>query len=220
MRESIAVRRGRARALNQSLKVNYPDARCALDFATPLELLVATVLSAQCTDVRVNVVTKELFKTYRRAEDYADADPGELEDAIRSINFYRTKAKSLRALGRALVDAHAGEVPRSLEHLIELAGVGRKTANVVMGNAFGLATGIVVDTHVARVAARLGLTRAPDPATIEVDLQKLIPEDEWIMFAHRLIFHGRAVCVARRPRCERCPVEGECPKRGVAPPSD
>jgi len=218
VRETIAQRRTRAHTILTVLKRYHPDAKCALDFTSPLELLVATILSAQCTDVRVNEVTRDLFKTYRRAADYADADLDALETAIRSINFYRNKAKALRAMGRALVEAHDGEVPRALEHLIELAGVGRKTANVVMGNAFDVATGFVVDTHVARLSYRLGFTRAEDPVAIENDLRKIVPENDWILGAHLLIFHGRQICKARRPACERCPVEGECPKRGVDQP--
>ena len=208
--------RDRVSTIIRKLKRYYPDARCALDHANPLELLVATILSAQCTDARVNIVTKGLFARFRSAADYGQASIGELEHAIRSINFFRNKAKALKGMGQRLVALHGGEVPRELDALTELPGVGRKTANVVLGNAFGIAVGIVVDTHVKRVAFRLGLTKAKTPEAVERDLLKIIPKEDWVDISHLLIFHGRQICKARRPSCERCPLEGDCPRKGVS----
>lgn len=216
MRESEAARRTRARTIIQKLRRHYPDAHCALDHANALELLVATVLSAQCTDERVNKVTPALFCRFRSAADYASADIGELEDLVRTTGFFRSKAKALKGIGSVLMDRFSGEVPRELESLTSLPGVGRKTANVVLGNAFGVACGIVVDTHVKRLAYRLGLATAKTPEKIEAELLKVVPRADWILFSHLLIFHGRQVCKARRPRCEICPLEGLCPKRGVS----
>jgi endonuclease-3 len=193
----------------------YPDARCSLDFSSPLELLVATVLSAQSTDVRVNKVTPALFAKYRTAADYARAAPGELENDIRTTGFFNAKAKSLRGLGAAIAAGHGGQVPRTMEELVRLPGVGRKTANVVLGNAFGIDEGFVVDTHVGRLARRLGFTRQTDPVKVEMDLNALVPKGKRTLAAHRLIAHGRRVCIARRPRCEICPVNSLCPKIGT-----
>jgi endonuclease-3 len=193
------------------LKAEYPDARTELNWSNPLELLVATILSAQTTDVRVNQVTQSLFAKYRTADDYADAPPDELEEDIRPTGFYRNKARSLRGMARALVDEHGGEVPRTMPELVALPGVGRKTANVVLGNAFGIDEGIVVDTHVRRVSNRLGLSHSQDPLKIEQDLMKMVPEEDWTVFSHLLIFHGRRVCKARKPDCPNCVLNDICP---------
>lgn len=191
------------------LDQHYPDAHVTLDFTTPLELLVATVLSAQCTDVRVNQVTPALFKKYPTARDYAQAPLAELEEMIRPTGFFHNKAKSLKALCQALVERHRGEVPASLEELVKLPGIGRKTANVILGNAFGI-PGIVVDTHLGRVAQRLGLTKQKDPVKIEFDLMPLIPRERWVKFSHQLIWHGRQICESRKPKCSRCPLLPHC----------
>jgi endonuclease-3 len=195
----------------RKLKRQYPAARCALDHTDPLQLLVATILSAQCTDVRVNMVTKDLFAKYRTADDYANADPDDLEDFIRSTGFFRNKTKSILGMAQALVERHGGEVPSTMEELTALPGVGRKTANVVLGNAFGIDEGIVVDTHVKRISNRLKLTNKTDPEKIERDLVKIVPRTEWTMFSHLLIHHGRDICPARTPQCEICPVRPLCP---------
>ena len=201
----------RARALCETLARVYPDARCELDFSTPLELLIATILSAQCTDVQVNKVTPALFKKYRTARDYAGADPAALEHDLRAIGLYRNKAKNIRACGRLLVDGHGGDVPPGMDALVRLPGVGRKTANVVLGNAFGQNVGVVVDTHVARLSARLGLTRQTDPKKIEPVLMKLVPQKDWTLFSHWLIFHGRRRCKAQNPDCPNCELKELCP---------
>lgn len=193
------------------LKQRYPEAGCSLEHVDPLELLVATILSAQCTDARVNQVTKTLFRTYRTANDYATADPAVFENEIRSTGFFRNKTKSVLGMAAALVERFDGRVPDTMEDLLTLPGVGRKTANVVLGNAFGKDEGVVVDTHVARIGALLGLTRQTDPEKIERDLVALVPRTEWTLFPHLLIHHGRAVCVARRPKCGECPVADLCP---------
>ncbi len=193
------------------LRAAYPDAQCALRHSNPLELLVATILSAQCTDERVNQVTQELFKQYRTAEDYAMANPEELEQAIRSTGFYRNKARHIQGAARRMIERFGGEVPRTMEELLELPGVARKTANVVLGVAFHRAEGIVVDTHVQRVARRLGLTRQQDPGKIERELMVTIPRHDWIDFGHQLIWHGRKVCHARKPDCLNCPLRDLCP---------
>ena len=193
------------------LKREYPDAATELDWRTPLDLLVATMLSAQSTDVRVNGVTKTLFEKYRTAQDYAEANPEELEDEIRAVGFFRNKARALRGMGRMLVEEHGGEVPRRMEELVRLPGVGRKTANVVLGNAFGVDEGVVVDTHVRRLVERLGLSHERDPEEIERDLLKLVPEGERTLFSHLLIFHGRRVCKARKPDCPNCVLDDVCP---------
>jgi len=204
----------RARRIDRLLGERYPDARCELDFTTPLELLVATVLSAQTTDVRVNQVTPALFARYPDAVALAGADGTELEELIRPTGFFRAKARSLVGLAQALVERHDGEVPATMAELVALPGVGRKTANVVLGNAFAI-PGLPVDTHVGRVARRLGLTALEDPVKVEHELGALIPPSGWTMFSHRLIFHGRRTCHARRPACGACPVAGLCPSYGV-----
>jgi endonuclease III len=193
------------------LKSEYPDARTELDWTNPLELLVATMLSAQTTDVQVNRVTQSLFAKYRTAEDYAESSPEELEEDIRPTGFYRNKARSLRGMASALVDEHGGEVPRTMQELVALPGVGRKTANVVLGTAFGLEEGIVVDTHVRRVSGRLGLTQNQDPPKIEQDLMKIVSREDWTVFSHLLILHGRRTCKARKPDCPNCILNDICP---------
>ena len=193
------------------LKKEYPDARTELDWTNPLELLVATVLSAQTTDVQVNQVTEGLFEKYRTAEDYAGADPAELEEDIRPTGFYHNKARALQGMARALLEEHGGEVPRTMPELVALPGVGRKTANVVLGNAFGVDEGIVVDTHVRRVSNRLGLTGERDPEKIEKDLLQMVPEEDRTIFSHLLILHGRRVCKARKPNCPGCVLNDVCP---------
>lgn len=205
----------RVAAVLEQLRELYPDARCALNHASPLQLLVATILSAQCTDERVNRVTPSLFAKYPDAAAFANAAPGELEAAIHSTGFFRQKAKSIREACADLVARYGGEVPRSLEQLVALRGVGRKTANVVLGNAYGIASGIVVDTHVARLANRLGFTNESDPVKIEFALQPLVAREFWTLFSHWLILHGRAVCIARKPRCSECPLAPHCPRIGV-----
>jgi endonuclease III len=193
------------------LKAEYPNARTELDWSNPLELLVATILSAQTTDVQVNRVTESLFAKYRTAEDYADSNPEELEEDIRPTGFYRNKARSLRGMANALVEKHAGEVPRTMSELVALPGVGRKTANVVLGNAFGTNEGIVVDTHVRRVSGRLGLTESSDPVNIEQELMEVVPEEDRTIFSHLLILHGRRTCKARKPDCPNCILNDICP---------
>jgi endonuclease-3 len=197
------------------LKREYPDARTELDYETPLQLLVATILSAQCTDKRVNMVTPLLFRTFPTPSALADAPPEKLEEIIKSTGFFRNKTKSLIGLGKALVERHRGEVPNSMESLVKLPGVGRKTANVVLGNAFGKNVGVVVDTHVARLGLRLGLTKEIDPIKIEQDLMPLFPREDWALLSHLLIFHGRRVCVARVPKCEICVLNDICPSSTV-----
>jgi endonuclease-3 len=204
----------RVNALLAGLRAHYPAAITALDFGTPLQLLVATILSAQCTDERVNKVTPALFARYPDARAFAAADRAELEELIRSTGFYRNKAKSILACTRDIVAKHGGEVPGTLGELTQLHGVGRKTANVVLGNAFGI-PGLVVDTHVSRLAQRMGLTNQKDPVKIEFALMPIVPREDWTVFSHWLILHGRAVCNARKPFCSRCPVAAHCPRRGV-----
>ena len=194
----------------------YPDAHCELDFTTPLELLVAVVLSAQTTDVRVNLVTPALFKRYRTAADYAGADRSELEEYLRSTGFYRAKANSVMGLGAALVERFGGEVPNKLEDLVTLPGVGRKTANVVLGNAFDI-PGITVDTHFGRLVRRWGWPAEEDPVKVEHAVGELIPRKEWTMLSHRVIFHGRRVCHAKKPACGACPLAKDCPSYGTGP---
>jgi endonuclease-3 len=193
------------------LKAAYPDARTELNWTNPLELLVATMLSAQTTDVRVNTVTPNLFAKYPTAAAYARADPAELEGVIRPTGFFRNKAKSLRGMARALVDDHGGEVPRTMPDLVALPGVGRKTANVVLGNAFSIDEGIVVDTHVRRLSNRLGFTTHEDPDKIERDLTQAVPREDWTIFSHLLILHGRNICMSRKPDCENCILNDLCP---------
>lgn len=199
-----------ARKIILKLKKRYPDARCALRHKNPLELLVATILSAQCTDERVNKVTLGLFRTYKKAEDYAHADVAQFEQDIRSTGFFRNKARSIIGCCKELVEKHKGQVPRTLEKLVRLPGIGRKTANVILGVAYGVSEGVVVDTHVKRVSFRLGLTHKKDPEKIERDLMKILPQKDWIDFSHLLIFHGRNICVARKPKCDICPVKRLC----------
>jgi endonuclease III len=203
----------RVQAIIQKLAETYPEVHCELDFKTPFQLLVATILSAQCTDKRVNIVTPGLFQKYPTPFELAAVDQEELEIAIKSTGFYRNKAKNLRAMAKDLVEKHRGEVPRAMTELIDLAGVGRKTANVVLGNAFKLAEGIVVDTHVARLAARFGLTKAVDPEKIETELMRLVPRPQWTDFSHWLIWHGRRRCYARNPDCANCELGSICPSR-------
>lgn len=201
----------RATALCDVLPRVYPDAHCELDFSNPLELLIATILSAQCTDVQVNKVTPALFKKYRTARDYAEADSATLEHDLKAIGLFRAKAKNIRAGCRILAEEHGGKVPETMEALVQLPGVGRKTANVVLGNAFGKNVGVVVDTHVARLSARLGLTRQTDPKKIEPVLMKLVPQKDWTLFSHWLIFHGRRRCKAITPDCPNCELKELCP---------
>ena len=209
------MKRKRTRQLIARLKVAYPDARCSLNYSTALELLVATVLSAQCTDERVNRVTESLFQKYQTAHDYAGAPSGALEEDIKSTGFYRNKAKALRACCAELVVRYGGEVPADMAALVQLPGIGRKTANVILGNAYEMAEGIVVDTHVRRLAGRLGLSRHTDPDKIEQDLLQLVPREDWIIFGHLLILHGRRICAARAPKCPVCPVNDLCPSAKV-----
>ena len=213
-RETFEAKAARLKKIIGALDRTYPEAHCELNHADPLQLLVATILSAQCTDKRVNIVTKELFKTYRSAADYANASLAELEPAIKSTGFFRNKAKNIQACCRKLVERHAGKVPRMMEELTQLDGVGRKTANVVLGNAFGINVGVVVDTHIARLSQRLGLTRQKTPEKIEPDLMALVPQKQWTLFSHWLIWHGRRRCSARRPDCLNCEIRRLCPSTG------
>jgi endonuclease-3 len=209
------MKRQHTRQLIARLKAAYPDARCSLNYANPLELLVATVLSAQCTDERVNRVTESLFQKYQTAHDYAGAPAEGLEEDIRSTGFYRNKATCCAEL----VARYGGEVPADMATLVQLPGIGRKTANVILGNAYEMAEGIVVDTHVRRLAGRLGLSRQTDPDKIEQDLLKLVPREDWIIFGHLLILHGRRICTARAPKCPLCPVNDLCPSaKGLSSP--
>jgi endonuclease-3 len=214
-REASAAKSARTGKIIAALDRTYPEAKCELRHSKPLELLIATILSAQCTDKRVNIVAKELFKKYRSAADYANAPLAELEQAIRTTGFFRNKAKNIRACCRKLVKRHAGEVPRTMEELTQLDGVGRKTANVVLGNAFGINVGVVVDTHVARLSQRLGLTKQKTPEKIERDLMAIVPQKQWALFSHWLIWHGRRRCSARKPDCGHCEVLKLCPRIGV-----
>ena len=206
--------RGRARRIVRLLAKLYPDAKCALDHESPLQLLIATILSAQCTDVRVNLVTPALFARYRDATAFADAKQHDLEKAIASTGFFRNKASNIIACCRRIVEQHGGRVPGTMEELVQLPGVGRKTANVILGNAFDV-PGITVDTHVLRLSRRMGLTQYTDPEKVERDLMALVPKKEWTMFSHGMIFHGRQVCHARNPKCEECLLNQVCPKIGV-----
>ncbi len=195
----------------QRLKKEYPNAHCALNHTNAFQLLIATILSAQCTDDRVNIVTETLFRKYPKPQDYLEASQEEIADDIKSINFFNNKAKSLRLTAQKLVENFGGEVPKTMDELLTLSGVARKTANVVLGNAFGIASGVVVDTHVSRLSQRLGLTEEKTPEKIEIDLAELVPKKDWVMFPHWLITHGRKVCNARKPKCEDCVVENICP---------
>ena len=210
-RETKDDRKKRASAVSSRLKRLYPEARTALDHSSPLELLISTILSAQCTDQRVNMVTKDLFKRYRTAAEYANAQPQELEQIIRSTGFYRAKAKSIINCCKELIGTHGGEVPDSMEELVRLPGVGRKTANVILGNFFGKAEGIVVDTHVKRLSGRLGFSKESTPEKIELDLMEVVPRKGWIAIGNLLILHGRRICQARKPACAECRISELCP---------
>ena len=210
-RESIKAKTERTAAIIDGLKQTYPDARCELDYTNPLELLIATILSAQCTDKQVNIVTADLFKKYRCAADYSAVPLESLQEDIKRIGLFRNKAKSIQNCCRALIDTHDGNVPADMKALVALAGVGRKTANVVLGNAFNINEGVVVDTHVARLSRRLGLASEKTVEKVEAVLQKLVPRDDWAMFSHWLIWHGRRRCSARKPECSACEIAALCP---------
>jgi len=210
-RESLAAKKVRMAALITGLKRAYPDAHCELNSSNPLELLIATILSAQCTDKQVNIVTESLFQKYRSATDFAEAPVEEIENDIRRIGLFRSKAKNIQACCQKLLKHHRGEVPHTMDELIVLNGVGRKTANVVLGNAFNINVGVVVDTHVARLAGRLGLTKEKTPEKIELALMKLTPRNDWAMLSHWLIWHGRRRCSARKPDCANCEIRDMCP---------
>ena len=210
-RESLPAKSARAQKIMARLQRAYPDAHCELVHSSPFELLIATILSAQCTDKQVNLVTEGLFKKYPAVKEFAEADLASIEQDIKRIGLYRNKAKNIQACCRQLLAAHGGQVPRTMEDLVTLAGVGRKTANVVLGNAFGISHGIVVDTHVARLSARLGLTRETSPEKIEADLQRWVPPSKWTILSHWLIWHGRRRCLARNPDCAHCEVQQLCP---------
>jgi endonuclease-3 len=215
-RENLEQKRLRTEKVISGLRKAYPEAHCELQFRTPLQLLIATILSAQCTDKRVNMVTPGLFRKYKTAQALAEARQEDLQQEIKSTGFFRNKSKSIRACTAALVERHQGEVPRTMEELTALGGVGRKTANVVLGNAFGINVGIVVDTHVARLSYRLDFTREKTPEKIEVALMRLVPQTEWTLFSHWLIWHGRRRCFARSPDCPQCEVRHLCPRLGVS----
>ena len=212
---SVDDKKARTRAIIRKLKKRFPDATCSLTQRSPLQLLVATILSAQCTDARVNIVTKDLFKRYKTTKDFAEADPEELSEIIRSTGFFRNKTKSILGMAQGLLEKHQGKVPRTLDELTKLPGVGRKTANVVLGNAFGIDEGVVVDTHVTRISNRLKLTKHKDAVKIEQDLMRLVPKSDWTLFPHLMILHGRATCQARKPRCEECLINILCPSSAV-----
>ncbi|MCX6982414.1 MAG: endonuclease III [Verrucomicrobia bacterium] len=214
-RETAAARAARAQEILAALARTYPQAHCELDYSTPLELLIATILSAQCTDKRVNIVTKELFRVCKSAADFVALPQEQLEEIVHTTGFFRAKAKNIKACCTALVAHHGGEVPRTMDELTALAGVGRKTANVVLGNAFGINVGVVVDTHVQRLTARLGLTRETTPEKIEQDMMRLVPCEQWAVFSHWLIWHGRRRCDARKPDCAQCEIATLCPRVGV-----
>lgn len=209
--ESHRARAARVREIISGLRKAYPDAHCELEHSSPLQLLIATILSAQCTDKQVNLATPALFRKYRSAADYAQAPVAALEQDIRRLGFFRNKARSIRACCQTLVEKHRGKVPRTMAELVELGGVGRKTANVVLGNAFGLSEGVVVDTHVMRLSQRLGLTKQTQPERIERDLMPLVPRTQWTLFSHWLIWHGRRRCSARKPDCAGCEIRRFCP---------
>ena len=215
-RESTADRIKRTQAICAELAATYPEAHCELDYTTPLELLVATILSAQCTDKRVNIVTKELFRVCKTASDYVALPIEQLEDLVKTTGFFRNKAKNIKTCCISLVEKHGGDVPKEMAALTALAGVGRKTANVVLGNVFGMNEGVVVDTHVSRLSTRLGLTKETSAEKIEEDLVKLIPRENWALFSHWLIWHGRRRCSARKPDCAACEIAGLCPRIGVS----
>ena len=218
-RESADARAKRARQIVEQLQRVYPDAHCELDYTNPLELLIATILSAQCTDKRVNIVTKELFRVCKTAADYVALPQEQLEEIIKTTGFFRAKAKNIKACCADLVAKHKGAVPKTIDELTALAGVGRKTANVVLGNAYDINVGVVVDTHVQRLSGRLGLTKETTPEKIETDLMKLVPQEDWTLFSHWLIWHGRRRCIARKPDCPGCEIRALCPRIGVKDPA-
>ncbi|MEO7658304.1 MAG: endonuclease III [Pyrinomonadaceae bacterium] len=211
-----ADRKSRTAEIVRRLRKAYPDAHCALNHASPFELLIATILSAQCTDARVNIVTADLFRKYRGPGDFLKVSQQELEKDIHSTGFFRNKAKNIQAACHRIIDEFGGEIPQNMQDILTLGGVARKTANVVLGNAFGIASGVVVDTHVSRLSQRLGLTDNKTPEKIEKDLIEIVPKKHWVMFPHWMIFHGRQVCDARRPKCEICPLENICPSSRVS----
>jgi endonuclease-3 len=219
----ISELKTRTRKIIRLLKKAYPDAKCSLNHSNPFELLIATILSAQCTDARVNIVTQDLFRKYRKPEDYLKVSEKELQRDIRTTGFFRNKTKSIQGTAKVLTEQYGGKVPETIEELLELPGVARKTANVVMGNAFGIASGVVVDTHVTRLSHRLGLSSEKTAEKIENDLITLVPKKDWVIFSHLLIAHGRAICKARNPLCDQCKIEKLCPssflKTGVVPGS-
>jgi endonuclease III len=214
-RENKTEKIARTKKIFAGLNKTYPEAHCELVHQNPLELLIATILSAQCTDKRVNIVTEKLFKKYHSAEDFAKAEVSELENDVRTTGFYKNKARNIKAASRDIVEKHGGKVPQTMEELIQLGGVGRKTANVVLGNAFDINVGVVVDTHVGRLSHRFGLTTHRAPEKIETDLMELVPQKEWTLFSHLLIWHGRRRCFARKPDCANCEVLKLCPRIGV-----
>ena len=222
-RESLDELKKRVREIIRRLKRAYPDAKCSLNHTNAFELLIATILSAQCTDDRVNIVTSDLFRKFRKPEDYLKVSPRELEKDIQSTGFFRNKTKSIQGTSKMLIEKFGGQVPHTMDELLELPGVARKTANVVLGNAFEIKSGVVVDTHVTRLSHRLGLTKEKDPRKIELDLIEIVPKNDWVIFSHLLIAHGRNTCKARNPRCEECAIETLCPssflKTGVMPGS-
>jgi len=214
-RENAVAKQERAEKICAVLERTYPGAHCELNFSNPLQLLIATILSAQCTDKRVNIVTAELFKKYRTAKDFAEAPLADIEEAVKTTGFFRNKAKNIKACCAALVERFNGEVPRTMDELHALAGVGRKTANVVLGNAFNINVGLVVDTHVTRLSNRLGLAKGTDAVKLEQELMKLVPQNDWTLFSHWLIWHGRRRCDARKPDCAGCEIKSFCPQIGV-----
>ena len=220
-RESLDELKGRTRTIIRRLKRAYPGAKCSLNHTNPFELLVATILSAQCTDERVNIVTADLFRKYRKPEDYMNVSPRELEKDIQSTGFFRNKTKSIQGASKMLAEQYGGQVPQTMEELLELPGVARKTANVVLGNAFDIHAGVVVDTHVTRLSHRLGLTEQKTAEKIEQDLIPIVPKKDWVIFPHLMIYHGRKICKARNPLCAECTIEKQCPssflKTGVMP---
>lgn len=222
-RENLEELKARTRTIIRRLKRTFPDAKCSLNHSSPFELLVATILSAQCTDERVNIVTADLFRKYTKPEDYLKVAPRELEKDIQSTGFFRNKTKSIQGTSKVLTEEYGGQVPHTMDELLELPGVARKTANVVLGNAFGIKAGVVVDTHVTRLSHRLGLTQQKTAEKIEQDLIEIVPKKDWVIFPHLFIAHGRKICKARNPLCAECPVEKLCPssylKTGVHPPS-
>lgn len=212
----IPDKKARANEIIKRLKMAYPDAHCALNHTSPFELLIATILSAQCTDARVNIVTADLFRKYRNPADYLKVPQTELGKDIHSTGFFRNKAKNIQAACGRIIEVFHGSVPQTMDELLTLGGVARKTANVVMGNAFGIPSGVVVDTHVSRISQLLGLTKNKTPEKIENDLQQLIPKKHWVMFPHWMIHHGRQICIARRPKCGECVLNDICPKIGLS----